>query len=181
MLTKVRLVDRGEFARVRPALQADPFLRRLYEVVLAWVSGGSLTMRIVEKAGVAVALGWGCVTGLVGCTHNHYYYGRTVPAGTVVDPCSPAVVSGPVVSSRPVISGPVVAGTYCDVPATGGEPVLVTTRPGGSSSAVARTAPPRVVVSDPTYGRRGWRNRRDAASDSTTRVSGTIGDDDLLR
>jgi hypothetical protein len=110
-----------------------------------------------------------------------------MPAGTVVAPCDPAivpgqVVSGPVVGSRRVIAGPVVAGTYCDIPAAGSDGVVVAAQPGTSTAAAPKTPPPRVVVSDPTYGtrRNGWRKRGEV-SDSTTRISGTIEDDDLLR
>jgi hypothetical protein len=137
-------------------------------------------MRTVRKAGVTITLG--CLAGLAGCTHNHYYYGRALPAGSAVVPCDPAVVSGPIVGSRPLVSAPVVAGTYCDIPPSGSDGVVVAARPAKSGAAVSRTPPPRVVVSDPTYGtvRNGWRKRGDVV-DPNTRISGTIEDDDLLR
>lgn len=141
-------------------------------------------MRSMGRA--CAALGIGCVAALAGCTHNHYYYGsRAVPAGTMIAPCDPPVVSGQVVSgqvisSRPVTTDPVLAGTYCDIPPAGNQKVVLSSKP--ADPVVTSNPPPRVVVSDPTYGtrRNGWRKRSEVV-DPSTRISGTIRDEDLLR
>jgi hypothetical protein len=110
-----------------------------------------------------------------GCTHNHYY--GAVPI------CE---APGTVVASRPV-AAPVVVGSYCEVPASSAvvrQPSVVAAAPERANTVIANRRPPaRVVLSEPTGNGRGlnaWRGRRDA-SVASTRISGTIDEDEALR
>ena len=103
----------------------------------------------------------------VGCTHNHYY--GAMPA------CDAPASVGRVVGT------PLAAGACCDVPATAGTPVYVQTNPGRASTIITNRRPPALVTSQPVgSGFGGWRNRLDSGG-ATTRISGTIDDDEVTR
>jgi hypothetical protein len=103
----------------------------------------------------------------VGCTHNHYY--GAVPV------CQAPAGAGAIVPS------PVVAGTYCDVPQVSGTPMIVQANPGRASTVVTNRRPPTLVTSQPAGNASGgWRNRRDSTG-ATTRISGSIDDDEATR
>ncbi len=125
------------------------------------------------------------ILALSGCTHNHYYYGENPlgVAGTPMVTSSPKVMAS---TSKPKKGQPVVvAGSYCDVPGVVSQPVVVSSNqpPRNSSTVVTRSAAPApvIVASEPeVIGSDGWR-RRSTENMATTRVSGSLNDDDLTR
>jgi hypothetical protein len=149
----------------------------------------------MRAARLFLLMGASCVVALAaGCNHHHYY-GYPMAAGTVTQ--LPPGTSGPVIVSqkaRPpkaarVASTPVIVGDACEVPgAVGG--AAVAGRPVNSGPVIVESAPPSRVASGTPYtydgySSRGWKNRRDYPSSSgaagSTRVTGTIDDEDLVR
>lgn len=133
------------------------------------------------------------VIGMVGCTHNHYYYTTGTPVavemtdspGTAIDPCDP--LTGRRVSTRGGGSTAVARGSSPAVVRESSPVVVRRSSPMRSRRVPSADSPSRVVISQPSGGaalagrdRGGWApgrydpeprlSTRAAGGDETTRI-----------